>query len=374
MTLVALFIDLGVAISDLLVTVEGSGQWPYIPSIGDADSNVLELPFRPSRLVRKVARLTIGGQTTSFMIAGSISHVQAYLETAQKLALGQSRPETTRVPLNRNSIGSVLDHAARSAINRGQTDVSVIGLRRNTTVALAPLQRKFPYFGQVMLAGSGALEMELFLEARAQNYEGAFSTDSELMKGFRVMHYLPMQLLNSDRRQQSPTLSLGVGGFYEVLLNRGQLEPDDMGWLRILADLEPFGTGVRVRAVWWHSYEKTNLIVMSAPKEDLEITAGDSALLPVARFRVDIFGSYIAPPAKLPPRANGLLPRVPRSRFNSFSLTLVNDPRLLISGMAARDTGLFRVQWSREGLTITLDAGEFTKIVAEAERGKHNPL
>jgi hypothetical protein len=376
MTLIAYFLDLGVGISDLLVTVEGPGGWPYIPSIGNAGASVLELPFHPTRLVRKIGKLTVGGQTTPFMIAGTVSHVQALLETAQNLALGKQRPEFSRVPLDRNSLGSVLDHAARFAVSCGQTHVSVIGLRRNMTAALRPLRRHLPYFGDVMLAGSGAPEMEIFLEAKAQNYEKAFATDSKDMKIYRAMHYLPMQLLSADRQVQSPTLSEGVGGFYEVLYNyRGQLHPDEMSWLRILGDLdEPLGTSLRVRALWWHSYEKNNLIVMSAPDENLEMTAGESVHLPVERLRVDCFGPYAARALKPPPAVGTLLPRLARSRFNSFSLSIPGDRRLLLSAMASRGRGFFRVKWSNQGVNITLDPNEFRHVVAEAASGRCNPF
>jgi hypothetical protein len=343
-----------------------------MPSIGCADPRVLELPFHPTRLVRKIGKLTVGGQTTPFMIAGTVNHVQAYLETAESLALGKLKPESSRVPLDRNSLGSVLDHAARFAMSRGQTDVSVIGLRGNMTATLAPLRRKLPYFGDVMLAGSGAPEIERFLEGRAREYEIAFAADTKEMKLFRVMHYVPMQLLNSDRQVQSATLSEGVGGFCEVLYNyRGRLQPDEMDWLRILGDLdEPLGTGVRVRALWWHCYKESNLIVVSAPNENLQIIAGESELLPVERLRVDCFGPYTARAMKLPPNPRDLLPRLVRSRFRSFSLSVPGDRRPLLSTMASRGTGFFRVMWSAQGISITLNAKEFTDVVAAAEQGR----
>ena len=377
MTLIASFVDLGIGISDLLVTVEGSGQWPYMPSIGNPSPSILELPFHPTRLVRKVGKLTVGGQTTPFMIAGTVNHVQAYLATAQSLALGKLKPESSRTPLTRNNILSVLDHAAQFAISRGQTNVRVIGLRGKLTAALAPLlQLKLPYFGHVMLGGSGAPEMARFLEDSAETYDRVFASDPEKMKVLRVMHYLPMQLLNADRRVQSPTLSEGVGGFYEVLLNyKGRLDPDEIDWLRILGEFEePLRTGVRVRALWWHTYEKNNLIVVSAPDEDLQIHPGECVLLPLERFHVDCFGPYIARAVKLPTPARNLLPRLARSPFRSFSLSVPSGRRLLLTTMGARRRGLFRVMWSPQGLNITLDAKEFTIVVAEAEQGRRDPL
>src|SRR5262249_41172488 len=127
------------------------------------------------------------------------------------------------------------------------------------------------------------------------------------------------------------------------------------------------------RAFWWHAYDRDDLIVASAPDENLHIAPGETALLPVDRLRVDRFGTYTGRALKPPPSGHVVLPQIVRARFRSFSLTVPSNRRLLLSTMAARRRpGAFRVMWSRGGLNITLDMREFATLVAQTEKGSLN--
>jgi hypothetical protein len=314
------------------------------------------------------------------MIAGAVSHARNLLSVAQEVADGKRPPFDNRVPLDQFNPGSVLHHACRIAEAKGSTDLSVIGLRGNDPVGVSPtIHRQFPYFGYMMLAGSGAPALATFLEERGRNYATVCASDDLRMRGYRVMHYVPMQLLNADRAFKSPTLAEGVGGFYEVLLNyKGTLEPDNVGWIRILSDLDEtrLEAGLRIRAVWWHAYEGDDLIVMSAPDEDLYVAPGASVFLPVQRMRVDRFGPYTARRrnTRPSPKATALLRRIVSAPFRSFSLNLANEPRLLISTMSTQNVGWFRLSTARDGLHIILDGLEFALLVDDFKKGKLNPV
>jgi hypothetical protein len=368
MTLIVQFMKLGISISDLLITVEGAGSWSCLPSVGTVGNEIESLPFHATRLVRKVGRLPIGGRNTSFLIAGTVSHVEAFLQSARGIVSGEIIPPLDSSPLDRKSIESVLHHAKKVAAQSGQTDLALMGLRGKVSIAILPSReyRTFPYFGPVMIAGSGASELELYLERAAHQYESEFSSDDETMKAFRVMHYLPMQLLLADRRKNSVTLSSGVGGFYEVFFNlRGNFEPDDM-WLRIAAEfLEHPSDGVRIRALWWHIYDEDDLIVAAAPDERMELLVGKSVLLAKERFKVERYGTYTSQKNAPPPLISELLPRIPRSRFATFTFYVENKPEVIATTMATLKQGPIQVRWSSEGLILSLRGNDFDKAVVE---------
>ena len=370
MTLIAYFADLGIGISDILLTIDGQGSWPYLPSVGEPGESILELPFHCSRLCRKIAKITVAGQTTPLMIAGSVSQVRSYLTAAQDLALGR-REAAFNLPTQRNSIGSVLYNAAKIAEAAGQTDVRVIGMRGNETVAVSPLRRHLEYFGDVLVAGSGADEMMVFLEERSKRYSVLFASDKPEMRGFRVMHYLPMQLLYADRRSPSVTLGSGVGGFYEVSLNcRGRLEPDGVSWVRMLLQCEKdLRSGVRLRGLWWHSYEGDDLVIASAPDQDLHIPLKGSVLLPKRDIRLSRVSPYSKPGLGASTSVSTYLPRIPRARFFSLALSRYSDDGLLAWTMATRETAAVQVMWTPGGLSLCVRERNLHELVGNVQEG-----
>lgn len=366
LTIIVTFVELGVALADLLVTVDGPGPWDYLPSVGEPGPHVQGLPLHPSRLARKVAKLSLGGQTTPFLIAGSVGDVEAFLDDARDLGAGAQGPSQINAPLVRHNLASVAEHAVARAKQRGGTDVRLLGLRGNLTLGISPLDRHYPYFGRVLLAGSGAPALDAFLRDRSTQYEALFPRDPDEMKTYRVAHYLPMQLLNADRDRPSSTLAVGVGGFYEVLFNvKGRLDDAGGRWVRILAEIESASTAI-VHALWYHEYDHGDLIVLSAPSETLRITTAASALLPIERLRAHRYGAIRANATKPAPMVSHLLPRVHRARMHTASFRIASPDRLLTT-MGTRSSGPFLVTWRREGLDIALNLEKFTQMVQAAQ-------
>jgi len=366
MTMVAYFGELGVALSDLLLTVDGKGRWPFLPSVGYPSREIRSLDFHVTRLVRKVARITHGGRTSLFLIAGTVRQVDRFLHDVELLKSGKLAPAEHHPRMFPDQLESVLQSAAEHARDRGHFDIGLVGLHGEKTIAIPTLDITVPYFGRVMLLGSGARAFGEWLEVIGADYARKFDHDDETMKAYRISHYMTMQLLSADRMWPSRTLSVGVGGFYEVYLDfKGQLEPDNMTWVRVIAEL---GTresdGIRLQALWYHEYQGNNLVVMSAL--DLRLTVNGPALLPVELLRVDVFCPYgIQKLSPVPPLASELFARVPRAKFQS--LTLKEGPlgRNLLTAMDKRN-GLIHIERQKDGLKLNWAAERFAELRAAA--------
>jgi len=308
------------------------------------------------------------GRSTSFLIAGTVSHVESFFRVARDIVSGRHVPPINRVALDRKSIESVLHYAARHVERAGKTDISLLGLRGETTFAILPSPdyRTFPYFGPVMIAGSGGPEFERYLEQAGEQYALEFPDDDEKMKSFRVAHYLPMQLLLADRRKNSITLSSGVGGFYEVFFNlRGNYEADGL-WLRIVAEfLEHPSDGVRIRGLWWHMYDGEDLIIISAPHENIELLAGASVVVRNDHFNLGRYGVYTSEQNSPPLTITSLLRRIPKSRYVTYTFHLEGNSAVIATTMATLRHAPFQVTWSDEGLILYLKPLEFGKSVVE---------
>jgi hypothetical protein len=367
MTVIVLFTKLGIGISDVLITVDGKGKWSYLPSIGIPGKNIESLDFYSPRLVRKVARISVGGQRSSFMLAGTVNHVREFINIAQDLAQGRINSSNTELILDRKNIQSVLTHAI-DIINEDKTKISLLGIRGAECIKVSndtEIARNFKYFGDVFICGSGAKALEKYLGEREGFYEKNYSNDDEDMKKWRIMHFLPMQLLNADRSFNSPTITQGVGAFYEVLLNfNGSLDVDNMGWLRITADIIVPSYEIVIRGIWWHYYENEDLIIASAPNEYLNIRLNDPASLSMDKINVSRVPPYDKKKIQPPPLASSLLKKIVRSKFISFCLCHPEQEKnKVILSMASRGKGIIQVKPFKGELVFSLDPELYNSLV-----------
>jgi len=363
MTMVAYFGELGLAISDLLLTRTGSGQWTFLPSVGYPPPEISGLPFHASRLVRKIVAITHRGQTTNCLIAGNVAQVDRLLNDVDGLASGDLTPAVHHPRLHPKELFSVLQCAAARARDRGEFDISLIGLRGEETIAIPTKDLTIPYFGRVLLLGSGADAFGEWLQSRGPEYAREFEVDSNENKHFRTAHFMPMQLLHADRMHNSVTLRRGVGGFYEVYFNlRGNLQPENAGWVRLIAEMGGRESeGVRLRGFWYHEYRKDTLVVASAADEDLQLSLDRPALLPLERLRVDAVPPYGRQPITLTPTASELIPRIPRARFQSIALQGGPLGNVLVIGMHTRN-GYVVIERRTAGLSLQLVSERFSQL------------
>ena len=366
MTVIAIFEGLGIGISDLLMSRDVRGKWMYLPSLGEPPDHIQQLSFSPTRLVRKVGYLAVGASATQFLICGTVAHAESFLKTAQELVSGKLAPPLV-APLNRDDMASVLTHAAEFSRVKREADFAALAFRGVHSIIVGRTIRvDLPYFGKITLGGSGAPALEEFLRNQSYRYQRDFGDESDFGKGIRVAHHLPMQLLAADRRNPSITLSKGVGGFYEVWFNLNSgLGEDDMGWVRILADVEPpYARGVTVRALWWHAYAQGDLVVASAPCEESFLAPGATVLIPKEKIKVDRFPTFTDFVQRQPPSIDSLLPKIVRAKFFTSSLSLSrNGNDFLATTMATRNLSVFQISWDRTGIRIKLDKDRFLGVI-----------
>lgn len=298
MTVIALFSELDVAIADILLTYDGAGPWPSLPTVADPGPIAGDYPCHFSRLARKSSYVTQGGRTVLFLVAGDISHVDAYLREVNSLAIGTSHIPAHLGRINRQDLDSVLNGALDVANQKGKHDVGFIGIRGERFFAAAQTVDNIPYFGEVSISGTGAPLLLNLLTDSGKNYNKKYPNDTIEQKFMRIINNVSMNLIQADRHRPSLTLSEGVRGFYEIYYNlKGELTPlGASGWTRTISTLKKRAEhGICLDALWYHYYEKQNLYILSASALKLALPQNVQKILPWELFRVDVVGPYGSP-------------------------------------------------------------------------------
>ena len=297
MTVVAVFEDLQVAVSDVLLTTDQPGGHIVTPTTGNTGN--LDYPFKlsPTRMVRKYVEFTSQCGSGMLLAAGDVSHIQKFAENVCDIAKGKcSLPAHIEQLLKNGTPGAIADAAVKYTEFQGYPNFELIGSAGNQqysrTLDVTEIKILLPYFGALRAIGSGAQDVVRWLEARAARYvESGLDGESFELKMIRAMHTLPAILLDEDTRTTLYTISKGVGGYYEsYLMDRGKLRPVD-SVLTIFARVvgKPRDYAVEVRRLFFHLYVNDCLMVMSlfnlpktvTFKEPLKCPLGDIELFPI---------------------------------------------------------------------------------------------
>lgn len=271
MTVVAVFEDLQVAVSDVLLTTDRPGGHIVTPTTGNTGN--LGYPFKlsPTRLVRKYVEFTSQCGNGMLLAAGDVPHIEKFAENVRDIAKGKcSLPAHIEQLLQKGTPDAIADAAVKFTEFQGYPNFEVIGSAGNQqysrTFDATEIKILLPYFGVLRAIGSGARDVVNWLEARATHYvESGLDGESLKLKMIRAMHTLPAILLEEDTRTTLHTISKGVGGYYEsYLMDKGELRPVD-SVLTIFARVvgKPRDYSVEVRRLFFHLYINDCLMVVS---------------------------------------------------------------------------------------------------------------
>ena len=128
MTVLAHFEDLGIALSDILISVEVAGG-EGVPSIGNpAVANPILL-VRLTKLVRKFFRVQMPGSAGMFLVRGTVSHVEEVIANVSKLISEDVQPPSHLArQFVARSPASLVDVAAKITEEAGGNDFKLLGV------------------------------------------------------------------------------------------------------------------------------------------------------------------------------------------------------------------------------------------------------
>lgn len=271
MTVVAVFEDLRVAVSDVLLTTDQPGRHLTIPTTGYTGNLLSALPLSPTRLVRKYVEFKAQSGRGMLLAAGNVEHIEKLAENLQCISNGTcALPTHLQHLLADRSPWAIADTASRYTEFQGFSQFEVIGSAGDAlytrTFDASAIKLSLPYFGVVRAIGSGAADVANWLEARANHWiECGLDSDDLEIKRFRTMHMLPAIFLEQDTRSTLHTLTKGVGGYYEAYwLGKDELIPMD-SVLTIFATIvgKPRNYTVELRRLFFHLYKDGWLFVVS---------------------------------------------------------------------------------------------------------------
>jgi len=88
MTVIAFFEDFGVAVSDVMLSVDAKGGGITLPSVGDPSFIKPPLPVKPTRLVRKFVRVSRPGSDGMFLTCGTVGHIKKLTDMITGIVAG----------------------------------------------------------------------------------------------------------------------------------------------------------------------------------------------------------------------------------------------------------------------------------------------
>lgn len=363
MTVIVFFEDLGVAVSDVLLSVDGSGGGIELPSVGNPRSIDPPLPITPTKLVRKFFRVSRPGSDGMFLTCGTVSHIHKLAKMVARIIAGSVNvPPTLVSRLNRNSVASVVDLAATLVEQAGSPEFELLGMVDSTRYArhfnTPNLTHCLPYWGEVVALGSGAPYLIDWLREKGDAYIAAgLSDDSVQMRARRASEVVPSQLLEEDTRQMR-TLRAGVGGYYEsYAIGSSSIVPDDS----VLTVFGRFKRGapspvIEIRRIFFHVYDKDLLVVGSLTGVPLDVSVSKELVVPLASFKAFEIPPLDAPNQPLKwnsSRLAQMLGSAARLRLTTYRGANDQSVKRFFEGEQGRR--LIRTRVSGESLRIKLD-------------------
>ncbi len=292
MTVVAFFEDLGVAISDVLLTVDVSGHGIDIPSIGS--TNRMDPPLEKKTvtgLMRKFFRAGTPDERGTFLVCGTrndFERVADWVECICNNSAVLSEYHSRR--LNTSSLGSIVQTACEVAEKDGNGMFEILGVIGNDRFARhfngGKLEQNLPYWGDVVAMGSGAPFLIDWLRKKGQYFlDMGLATDGLMARGSRALTYTRSLLLEEDSRS-ALTIRNGVGGYYEsFVIAPGELIPLD-NILTVFGELKAEGGefAFELRRLMFHCYDGDTLIVGTRYGEHLSIAQNNPGYVALQDF------------------------------------------------------------------------------------------
>lgn len=272
MTVLVIFEDLQIALSDVMLSIEKRVGYiapdPIpLPTIPSEKYDVS--PVVPVRMVRKFIGCQIGKQSGKYLVSGTVSHVDKVVENIKIIRSGIGNiPDEMRQKLNTKDIRSVMDCACVMAEKSGYEEFECMGsdgthLFYRKYDANTPYT--MPYFGKVTLSGSGSEFVKKWLFERGEQFEKmSFFSESVIEKKHRTINWLSSLLLEEDTRYLHRTISEGVGGYYEIYdFSDGELqEIDDVVTIFLNVD-DIRDDKIFIKNLFYHKYNSDILSVAS---------------------------------------------------------------------------------------------------------------
>jgi hypothetical protein len=294
MTVLALFHDLGLAFSDVMLSVEEPGRHLKMPTTGYTGNLNSKLPLSPTRLVRKFFRISHRGKNGVFLVAGTVAHIERLVHNITLV-----KDQSNRLPgqylhrLDNSDVHSVLHVACVFTEDEGFPDFEMLGVIDEATFARQVDANRAlgeaPYFGSTRLAGSGGQDLYRWIYERGEQYaQRDLAHESIESKIQRTIHLVPSLLLEEDTRDTLSTISKGVGGYYEsYYLGKDTIEPLD-SVLTIFAAIKGKGSNsfLELRRVFYHRYVSDWLLVLSMFDLPAHVRPGVEQSFPFSQFEL----------------------------------------------------------------------------------------
>lgn len=294
MTVLAVFHDLGLAFSDVMLSTDEPGGHLSLPSTGHTSNLNTELSLSPTRLVRKFFRVSHRGKTGIFLVAGTVKHIKHFVLNIKRVKDNAHQlPNEIRSRLCLNDATSVMNMACIITENEGYAEFEIVGVINGVTFARLFNENRAlnsaPYFGITRMAGSGAVDLHRWIcERGAQYAERELAHDQQELKVNRTIHLIPSLLLEEDTRNTLATISRGVGGYYEsYYVGKETIEPLD-SVLTIFAAIKGKGSEsfLELRRVFYHRYVRDWLLVISLFNLPVQIHPGEGKAFPFNDFEL----------------------------------------------------------------------------------------
>lgn len=352
MTVIAYLPSLSLAFSDLLMSMEvPGGSSVLLPTVGATNALAESLPVTPTRLVRKVHRLKVGGAEVHMLLAGTGSHLRTLIENFEAVRSGkQILPDDLQRHFDRSDPLRMLDVVISFTERSGLDEFEVIAFHKDRHLDYRSdagrSLRAAPYFGDTIIAGGGAADLYRWLSDRGDAYlrHPLTRSDSAQDKHNRTLNLVPSMLLEEDTRDSLRTLRNGVGGYYEVFqVDQEGLHPVD-AVLTVFAAVEGKGRGMQIalRRLFFHLYANDCLFIISLFNVPRKLKIGEAVRVDVddfELFKVAPLFADVKPPNWTAAR---LLVRLPSAELCRLTLYRESDetgPPLIKRYSEGRDTG-----------------------------------
>ena len=294
MTVLALFTDLGLAFSDVMLSLEEPGGHTTLPSTGHTRNLGVELAVTPTKLVRKFFRLSYRGKSGRFLVAGTVSHIKRLIFNIKRVRdFPLDLPESYRSLLAEDDAVSALHVSCLLTEGEGFKEFEILVVIDNRNFARQFDQNRvldsLPYFGETRVAGGGGADLFRWLYQRGEEYaKRKLGSESTSERSDRTINMVPSLLLEEDTRSTLRTIRNGVGGYYEsYFLGKDTIEPLD-SVLTIFAAIRGKGknSSLELRRVFYHRYVSDWLLVLSLFDLPMQVRVGDEVSLPLEQFEL----------------------------------------------------------------------------------------
>lgn len=383
MTVLVYFERLGVALSDVLLSIELPGGGIAVPSIGDPGLLAVELPRRPTGLVRKFFRVHRPGSAGTFLASGTYSHICSVLKNLDAIIANPNVvPNDLRGRFHGDRVASLIDTASKMSEADGYGDFSILGIADGVRIARSSpnqrLEERLPYWGEVIAMGSGAPMLIEWLRQKGELLvrHGRGDEDGRIKK-IRAIHNTPVMLLHEDISTQS-TLREGVGGYYETFNVCGEVLTATVNALTVFGK---FARKNRVKVfevhrIFFHLYDRDDLIVGVLDCASAALTPGEDM-----RFPLEFLKVYSIPPMGITAPNHTWTPsRLVMRMLNPQRLTLsiyLGQPSHGIKRFYEGENGrrMLRLRLSGKHIVLRLDNDEFGHFLNRTEQdiGKSPP-